>query len=433
MFNPYYKNVKTQYEINKLAFGTQMELMNSNLITSIVPPFPSMTDKRNKRGPENYKRYISLGNYISNPAISFDSSIGITNKEPAIVNLPENMQDIIYYATKEGTDIQTIQNQIMKDIFVYGGSLLEVSIPEGISIADNLPKLKVHSIADLLDYSSFKNEKGFDEFKWLVFDSSSYMFDESNKNYNYVKVLTIHGLNSAGVYYIAEIFYNDYQTFNFSSPEVSKCISYYEPSWNTQLDFIPFVAINKLDCTVKYDTSFVQDLINLSLENYRLSCNLGWLEQAASSSHLVIKGKNLDGDVNDYPVGATAVHLLRDDTAQEYYVTPSTAGMAEIKEHIQQNNELISNMQYSLLNASANSSGEALQFRIAVKVTDLIGLVKNIGKAMTLSLEYIDEIINNGVNKDLIEYLPYLDFDKVSSFLGNESEEEDKSQENLEK
>ena len=432
MFNPYYKNVKTQYEINKLAFGTQMELMSSNLITSIVPPFPSMADKRNKRGAENYKRYISLGNYISNPAISFDSSIGITNKEPATVKLPENMQDIIYYATKEGTDIQTIQNQIMKDIFMYGGSLLEVSIPEGISIADNLPKLKVHSIADLLDYSTFKNEKVFDEFKWLVFDSSDYMFDESSKNYNYVKMLTIHGLNSSGVYYIAKIFYNDYQTFNFSSPEVSRCISYYEPSWNTQLDFIPFVAINKLDCTVKYDTSFVQDLINLSLENYRLSCNLGWLEQAASSSHLVIKGKNLDGDVNDYPIGATAVHLLRDDTAQEYYVTPSTAGMAEIKEHIQQNNELISNMQYSLLNASANSSGEALQFRIAVKVTDLIGLVKNIGKAITLSLEYIDEIINAGVNKDSIEYLPYLDFDKVSSFLGNESEEEDKSQENLE-
>lgn len=51
-------------------------------------------------------------------------------------------------------------------------------------------------------------------------------------------------------------------------------------------------------------------------------------------------------------------------------------------------------MQFSLLNSSANSSGEALQFRIAVKCSDLINLLKSVGNAITLSLEYIDEVIN---------------------------------------
>jgi hypothetical protein len=120
-------------------------------------------------------------------------------------------------------------------------------------------------------------------------------------------------------------------------------------------------------------------LINLSLQNYRLSCNLGWLEQASAASHLVIKGKNL-GEIEEYPIGAGAIHVLNDETADEYYVTPSTTGISEIKEHLNQNNELINEFQFSLLNSSANSSGEALQFRIAVKCSDLVNLLKSVRK-----------------------------------------------------
>ena len=135
-----------------------------------------------------------------------------------------------------------------------------------------------------------------------------------------------------------------------------------------------------------------------------------------------ILGKNLD-NIDEYPIGAGAIHVLNDDSAQEYYVTPSTTGMAEIKEHINQNQQLIDTMQYSLLNAGDNSSGESLKFRIAVKCSDLVNLVKNVGNGITLALEYIDEIMNAGVNKDVIEYLPYTDFDKINTYLGNTENE----------
>lgn len=86
-------------------------------------------------------------------------------------------------------------------------------------------------------------------------------------------------------------------------------------------------------------------------------------------------------------------------------------------------------MQFSLLNSSANSSGEALQFRIAVKCSDLVNLLKSIGNGITLSLEYIDKIINDGLNKDKIEYKPYLDFDKVNSYLNKDSLSTENTQE----
>lgn len=235
-----------------------------------------------------------------------------------------------------------------------------------------------------------------------------------------------------GIYYEAELPQSNYSEFDFAYPQNNNFVlSYYQPTWTDYLDFIPVIAVNSIDCTIKFTNAFIQDLINSSLQQYRLSCNLGWLEQQSASSHLVIKGRNLD-NIDEYPVGAGAIHVLNDDSAQEYYVTPSTTGMAEIKEHINQLQQLIDTMQYSLLNAGDNSSGESLKFRIAVKCSDLVNLVKNVGNGITLALEYVDEIMNGGSNKDIIDYLPYIDFDKINTYIGDAEQKKDDFDINIE-
>ena len=72
------------------------------------------------------------------------------------------------------------------------------------------------------------------------------------------------------------------------------------------------------------------------------------------------------------------MHILNDSTASEEYITPSTAGMAEIRQHIQENTKIANELMYNLTNAAANSSGEALRIRIGSKIQDLIGLISNI-------------------------------------------------------
>jgi hypothetical protein len=395
IMHPKYKSLKEQYAINELAFKTQNELISSQYIQKINPPFASFVDKKNKNGVEQYKKFCLLGNFISNAKICLDAALGIINKKEPEVILPENLRSIIDYATEEGTSLYVIQNLLITSIFKYGFGLIKVEIPEGQSIVDSLPKLKVIEGKNVVDYGTYKDETGQQKFKFIVIDSTKDIFNPKTKYYYKTKLYTIYGLNAEGIYYEIEIPQQYYQDFDFDYPEKSKqnSLSIYYPSWTRELNFIPVVAVNALDCTLKYNVSFIQDLINLSLQNYRLTCNQGWLEQACSASHLVIKGKNLDG-IDDYPIGAGAIHVLNDDTAEEYYVTPSTQGISEIKEHIDQNNALINEMQFSLLNSSANSSGEALQFRIAVKCSDLINLLKSVGNAITLSLENIDEIIN---------------------------------------
>jgi hypothetical protein len=48
IMHPKYKSLKEQYAINELAFKTQNELISSQYIQKINPPFASFVDKKNK-------------------------------------------------------------------------------------------------------------------------------------------------------------------------------------------------------------------------------------------------------------------------------------------------------------------------------------------------------------------------------------------------
>ena len=420
MLNPNYLKFKNLYELNELSFKTKYEIINSQSVQEILPPFQSFLDKRNTHGKDNYYRYCLQGNYVSYPNICVDAVLGIVNKEDATVKLPANMEDLIYYATDKGTPLVQIQNEIIEAIFKFGLAGIIVDIPENVSVANSLPKLKVYGGNKIVDYQYFTDGFGMKKIKFITFDESRYVYSEKSKSYSYTKIYKVHSLTADERYCITEMLASNYSTFDPLNPSIEDGIlSITYPSWTSELNFIPFVAVSRFDLNLNYGPSFIQDLIDISLQNFRLECSLCWLESNAASSHLVIKGQNLD-NVSEYPVGAGAVHVLNDASADEFYVTPSTQGMAEIKAHIAENTALAQDLMYNLTNVAANSSGESLKIRISSKMQDLIGLLKNIGYGLTLALENIDKIMNNGINRNSIEYLPYLGFAKISSYIGEE-------------
>lgn len=417
MLRPEYLKYKSLFQLNQLAFQTKYDIINSQNIQKILPPFPSFLDKRNSKGGQNYLRYCLQSNYISFPNICLDAVLGLTGTGQPEVILPNNLEDIVYYATIQGTPITVIQNRLIKSIFKYGLGGILVTIPEGTSIATTLPKLEVIQGNKILDYQYYTDQFGIKKLSYITVDASRYLYNQLNKNYSYTKIYKVHGLDFEGKYYIAEVLAQSYQTFPIGRPQLNDgVISIIYPSWSSELDFIPFTAVSKFDTQITFGPSIIQDLIDISLQNFRLQANLCWLEANAAASHLVVTGDNLD-DCSQYPVGAGAVHILNDSTAKEYYVTPSVAGMSEIREHIQQNNQLANQLMYSLTNVAANSSGEALKIRLSSKFTDLVALVKNIGVGITLALEQVDKIVNNGVNKDIVQYVPYIDFANIKTYL----------------
>lgn len=424
MLNPQYIKYKTLFELNDLAFKTKYDIINSNHIQKILPPYPSFLDRRNIKGAENYSRYCNQANYISFPNICLDAVIGITNKKQPEVIVPKNMESLIDYATVDGTSLLQIQNEIVESLFKFGLAGILVELPENVSIATSIPKLRVYSGDKIIDYQQALDENGNRKFTFLTLDGSRYVYSKEQKNYSFTKIYKILSITNEGRYCVAEVLASAYSTYNPENPEfTSGVLSIEYPSWTDELNFIPFVPISNLNTTIKYGPSFIQDLINVSLQNFRLEANLCWLEANAAASHLVIKGRNLE-DASQYPIGAGAVHILNDDTAQEYYVTPSTQGMAEIKQHIQENLNLANEMMYNLTNAAANSSGEALRIRISSKMQDLVGLIKNVGRGITLSLEHIDKILNLGINKDGIEYIPFTNFINLQDILNDTDSEQ---------
>lgn len=427
MLNPKYLKYKNLYELNDLAFRTKYEIINSSAVHKILPPYPSFLDRRNTKGGENYARYCTQANYVSFPNICLDAVLGIINKGNPEIDLPENMKGIIDYATDKGTPITQIQNKVIEKIFKFGLAGILVEIPENVSIANSLPKLKVFGGDKIVDFQHYTNSQGLKKIKFLTLDVSRHLYSKKNKNYSYTKIYKVHSLTAEGRYCVAEVLAQSYSTYDPEFPQMSSgVLSITYPSWTSELDFVPFVPIARFDTTFDFGPSFIQDLIDISLQNFRLEANLCWLEANAAASHLVIKGRNLD-DASNYPVGAGAVHLLNDDTAQEYYVTPSTQGMTEIKQHILDNNALANEMMYNLTNVAANSSGEALKIRITSKMQDLIGLLKNIGYGITLILEDVDKILNQGINKDIIEYRPYLGFANIEEYIGKSEDAKDEA------
>lgn len=423
MLQPSFLKYKQLFELNDLSFQTKYDIINSNYVQTILPPYPSFLDKRNIKGADSYNRYCKQANYVSFPNLCLKEVIGLTNRKEPKLNVPDNMSKLFDYATSQGTSILNIQNKVLESIFKFGLAGIHVHIPENVSIANALPKLSVYAGNKIIDYEQTTDEEGNKKFSYVTLDISRYLKTKEN-NYQFFKLYKVLSITNEDRYCESIVTAESYNGFDPSSPESKKngVLSITYPSWASELNFIPFVPVSKDSTTIKYGPSFIQDLIDISLQNFRLEANLCWLESNAAASHLVIKGKNLD-NVSNFPVGAGAVHLLNDDTAQEYYVTPSTAGMSEIKEHIKENTALAQDMMYSLINASANSSGESLKVRISTKTQDLIGLVKNIGNGITLALEMIDNIINNGVNKDKIEYIPYTEFSNIEEYIGTNKEE----------
>ena len=102
----------------------------------------------------------------------------------------------------------------------------------------------------------------------------------------------MHILTNEKRYCIVEVLANNYQNLNIENPSLTEgVLSLTYPSWTEELDFIPFVPISRFSTSIEFGPSIIQDLIDISLQNFRLEANLCWLEANAAASHLVIKRK----------------------------------------------------------------------------------------------------------------------------------------------
>lgn len=291
--NPERQKIEKIYKLNEASFLSDQEIKNSPVIGQILRPFQSFIQDQ-KHGQQNYNDYINEQSYISYVSVCLKRVLGFLNKKNLSATLPDNMKQLIDYCTLEGTSINNIQNAVLENLFKFGLAGILVKIPDGVQLSESTPLLDVIKGKDILDYQIKISQKGFEQYKWLAFDTSRWIFDRSKaNNYFFKNLITIHGLDQSNEYYICEIDQTAFSTFDFEDPESSGYNVVY-PEWHRRLNFVPFVQISNRNNKIIFGDSFIQDLIDCSLQIFKLSAKQGWLFRNSTASHLFIRTQNTD-------------------------------------------------------------------------------------------------------------------------------------------
>lgn len=106
--------------------------------------------------------------------------------------------------------------------------------------------------------------------------------------------------------------------------------------------------------------------------------------------------------------------MFSDSIQEEKFITPSIQGLQEISLALQNAKKDMEALMYSLTNAiNAYSSSDNIETRIRISLSDVISLNKNICNGMTLQLEMIDFIMNDGKNRDSIQVEDNFDISEI--------------------
>lgn len=427
MLNVTYNKLKRTFDINKLAFEGTTALKSSNLIQQIIIPPDSLANPLNPHGTAQYNRYVQQAEYQNYPILALNNVLGFTSKGDPEIQLPDKMQSLIDYASPEGTDIKTIQDKCIESIFKYGLVGLKVEIKDGLPVTE-MPKIKVIEGIKILDYKTFIDENGNEKFKFILIDESKQLFISETKSYKWVYEYRVLGLDADQNYYEALIPSTNWGSFNLDAPVEKDCIELVYPQIFSLLNEIPFVAINNYTCELKYCIPYLQNLIDLSLNIFRLSADLHMSLHMQSNPNFCIYGSNMKP--SEVILGMYSVNVFKDSAAKAEYVSPSFGGIQLQKEKLEEMKKEAMSLVYSLSEVG-NSSGTALDLKISSYTSSIVNLIKNIGNGITLILEKIGTIY--GYDKDAIDYIPYTDFSKVSQeTVENIEKETDEMNKNIE-
>jgi hypothetical protein len=430
-YSPYWAEKSKLYKINDLAFQGEWAMKNSAFIQEFLMPIDSMNDPNNPKRNYLWERYKNSALYTNYPLRYLKQAIGLVTKEKYECFLPPSMQKIEEYASLENLSLQAIEVEALESIIKFGSALIVTHIIDESLTSQDTPRMEVIPGCNVLDAEAvYDSASGLDVFKRIVYYKQEYKFNDQTNSYERPEIyLYICGLTEDGVYYEAKMLDSMYSKFNFKNPIECQdsCESLSFPSWNSPINFIPAVYVNKDNLKLEWKESPIQNLIDTSLSIFQMTADMRFLMHQQSSSTLVIQGTDVEGQ--SIRTGVGNVLNLVDSGASANYIAPSVAGLQAMQTCLTEQHSLAQQSLLTLTDAGAGSSGEALALRMNDKTSELIGIVSIIGKAIQRELEMIGIIM--GENIDNIIFNPYIAFlstnedETVEQTLDQKNEEKD--------
>lgn len=392
-----------------------------------LPPTTSMVidgmSKNTDIGYQNYLAYKSRAVFPDMYRDAVGANTGVINRKSPKVALPDRLSVKEDRLTMKGETLKALMRKINQEQLRTGRYGLLVDVPTNAG-PDALPFTVTYEALSIINWGTRVGADGIEVVDFVVLDETDFIMDASDLSWDVeprFRVLALSGdgttpalLNpsedsdiQANTYYTA-VFDEDTELADgvWTAPQIA----------GNTLDEIPFIFINPVDLAPEPDNGPMLGLSNTLLTIYRGEADYRQTLFMQGQDTLVIIGNGGRQFDDDNPgeedqerrVGAGSVIELPIG-GDAKYVGVSSSGLSEQRVAIENDRKLAAEQGAQLLDgAGENSSGDALQIRVASRTVNLINISRTAAAAVEKALQLMAKWI--GANPDDVSIEPNLDF-----------------------
>jgi len=309
-----------------------------------------------------YDSYLTRANYPSLVRDIANALVGVMNKEPPVIELPDALADMENSATARGEPLHVLIRRIQLYQLLFG----RTGILADVDASRDLPYLVDYEAARIINWD---DEPGIEEAErrttLVVLDETrnvrdGFRWEERDK----FRAL---GFDDAGKYAVV------IEDGGTRSEEIVPVIQ------GTSLEEIPFVFINSADLVPPPGDVPLLGLARLALTIYRGDADYRQALFMQGQDTLVIIGEDTDadteGDGAQLIVGAGAHINIPNAEGDAKFIGVDGQGLSEMREA--QDADFSRAQQYGLQLMSSGAGAEAaetLKIRVAARTADLVNI-----------------------------------------------------------
>lgn len=368
-------------------------------------------------GYQNYTAYLGRAVFHDILSDAIEGLLGIMHRQPARIELPAGMEDLLESATTEGESLQLLLMKINKAQLEYGRIGLLAEVPDGQG-PTALPFIATYSAARIINWDAGERAQGKQRLELVVLDESEFERQgglewNTDKKYRVLSmsdvVATINQTDQSaaaeGQYMVATV--DGDSSMNFPEPQ-----AFITPSIaGRTFSEVPFCFVNTKDLVPSPVPPPLLGLSNLTLAIYRGEADYRQALFAQAQETLVIIGSNEVDETDGSPTKLGAGSVLNVPLGGDAkYVGVSGEGLSEMRQALEADKASASQRGARLLTAKGGDrqSGEALRVRVAAQTATLTIMAKAGAFGLEWILKQIAQI--KGLNPEEVKVLPNMDF-----------------------
>lgn len=374
-----------------------------------LPPTRGMVLDGMGEGQQGLLRYNAYLNRALFPEVFADTInilVGIMNRKPPAITLPEQMQPLLEKATILGEGLNDVIRKIHEQQLITARVGVHLDVPsEPVRQANMLPLLSIFNAEAIRNWDDGEVlDPTRQTLNLVVIDASEYTRDgfswTYNKKYRVLALGDLEANEAQGTAVYTNGLFDESEGFDESRMEAPLLR-------DKPLTEIPFVFIGPKDINVEPDLPPMLGLANRSFAIYNGEADLRQALHITAEETLVTIGTPLTED-SALRVG-TGARIAMSEGGDVKYVGPDSRAIAFQESNVKRDYETANALSARLSNQGSQvESGEALRIRVAAQTSNIASIARSAAVGMQEILRVAARWLD--LNPDEVTVEPNLNF-----------------------